>query len=510
MYALYGPAVYAETVVLSEGLLLLLLCVALWALARDRVDGTMAAIAGASLAAASLVRPTALVMAGACLCWLLLTRNRDASPERRNVISFVVATVLVLLPALARNYSVSRTLSIQGYGGLNVYIGDSPLHDGRATFRLGAGWDALNSEAMRAGIADPAAQDRYYLTKTASEIGAHPGAFIALIARKAVWMVQAEESRDSHSYYFFIEQSLLLRVPPRFAVVFPLACVGLFVIARSKSSRSGVLLLMLYMLAACATVLFLVVGLRYRLPLVPGLAIFAGLGGDAVIGALRLRRTRELAAFATVCFAAVVLSRLLHDPANTNVAEEYAFTGSSLITEHNLQDAEAAYRHAIALDPRSGLAWDGLGLALYDAGRLSEARASLDRAIAIDLDNSRAVFHLALVDEREGKMGRAAEGYERARSLSPYDTDVASHLANALRTHATELGMAGRTREARDEMRRAVTAAPSDGEAWLDLCLLSLDAGDRAEADTALQRAKNLGADPARLAFAEEALRRAR
>ena len=44
---------------------------------------------------------------------------------------------------------------------LNVYIGDSPLHEGRATFRLGDGWDALNADALRAGVSDPAAQDRF-------------------------------------------------------------------------------------------------------------------------------------------------------------------------------------------------------------------------------------------------------------------------------------------------------------------------------------------------------------
>jgi Tfp pilus assembly protein PilF len=70
--------------------------------------------------------------------------------------------------------------------------------------------------------------------------------------------------------------------------------------------------------------------------------------------------------------------------------------------------------------------------------------------------------------------------------------------------------MAGKTREARDEMRRAVQAAPNDGEAWLDLCLLAEDLGDRTEAADALQRAKNLGADPARAAFAEQALQRLR
>jgi len=324
-------------------------------------------------------------------------------------------------------------------------------------------------------------------------------------------MLQAEESRDSHSYYFFTEQSILLRLLPRFSVLFPLACVGMWVAARRHRGPFALLrLLAMYVVTAATTVVFLVVGLRYRMPLVPALAVFAGIGGSAVVVAAESRRPRESLSFAIVGLLAVLVSHVLHDPANTNPAEEHAFTGSSLVTEHRLPDAERAYRRAVELDPRSGLAWDGLGLTLYDAGRLAEARSALARALSIEPANSRALFHVALVDEREGALGVAADGYQRALSLSPNDADIADHLARARRAHATELGMAGKTREARDEMRRAVQAAPNDGEAWLDLCLLAEDLGDRTEAADALERAKRLGADPARAAFAEQALQRLR
>jgi tetratricopeptide (TPR) repeat protein len=512
--ALYGPAVYVDTVVLSEGLLLLLLCLALWALARDRITWQTAALAGAAMGAATLVRPTAIVIAVAVLGWLVVRWVRP-SVSSVSLVSFVSCAAIIVLPVIAKNYALSGTPSIQGYGGLNVYIGNSPLHDGRATFRIGKGWDALNSEAMRAGVTDPSAQDRYYLRKTFAEIAAHPLAYLALMGRKALWMVQSQESRDSHSYYFFTDRSALLRVLPRFGLLFPLACVGALAIARTRRERSGesppiVSLLAIYSLGAAATVVFLVVGLRYRMPLVPVLAIAAGVGVDALVRMAQRRQVRGLIVCGVVALGATAIGHVLNDPRNTNLAEEWAFTGSSLVTEHNLPEAEAAYRRAISLDPGSGLAWDGLGLALYDAGRLGEARQALERALALDPASSRAVFHLALVDEREGRMAEAADGYQRALSLSPYDSEVKGHLAAARRQHARDLGMAQRTREARDEMRRALEADPADGEAWLDLCLLALDLGDRNEAAAALQRAKNLGAEPQRVAFAETALRMAR
>jgi tetratricopeptide (TPR) repeat protein len=209
-----------------------------------------------------------------------------------------------------------------------------------------------------------------------------------------------------------------------------------------------------------------------------------------------------------VAAAAVLVGHVLSDQRNRNPAEEWALTGSSLVTEHRLGEAEAAYRHALDLDPQSGLAWDGLGLTLYDAGRLAEATPALEHAIAIDRDNAHATFHLALLQEREGQIAQAADGYARALALSPFDADITAHLGHTRRRLAVQLGMTGRTAEARDEMRQVVELLPDDGEAWLDLCLLSLDVGDRAGAAAAFDRARALGADPDRLAFAAKALGR--
>ena len=503
-YAVYGPAVYIDTALLAEGLLLFLLVLGLWMLAREPVTPARSAIAGAALGAAALVRPTALLIAAGCVAWLVLSVRRR-QPRAIAAAGWLAAgCVLVMSPVLARNWSVSRSLSIQGYGGINVYIGNSPLHAGRGVFRLGAGWDALNAEASRAGVSDPVAQDRYYVTKTLREIAQHPAAFVKLLALKTLWLVQAEEVRDSHSYYFFTDQSSMLRLLPRLAVLLPLACIGFLAIARMKpAAPGGTSLLLFYTLAAAAGVVLLVVGMRYRMPLVPALAIAAGAGVSALVDAVSTRRMRELAAYAGVAAVAIVGSHLLSDSRNGIVAEEWAFTGSSLITERNLPEAEAAYRRALALDPESGLAWDGLGLAQYNAGRLRNARQSFMNAIARDSDNGRAIFHLALVDERDKRSAEAISGYRKALELSPDDAEVARHLATAL-------GMAGQSAEARTIMQRVVELTPMDGEAWLDLCLLSLDSGDVDRAAIALARARELGAGADRLQFASDALARAK
>ena len=499
VYAVYGPAAYIDTALLSEGLLLFLLALPLLILSREPVTGARAAAAGAALGAAMLVRPTAVLATAACAAWLLLSVRRRQPRAWTLAAYVVVAALLVASPAALENWSVSRTIGLQDYGGVNFYIGNSPLHAGRSVFRLGAGWDGLNAEASRAGIVDPAAQDRYYVAKTLAEIRRHPAAFITLLAKKSLWAVQAEEIRDSHSYYFFTGQSPVLRVLPRMAILFPLACAGALAMARRRARAS---LLAFHTAAAAAGTVLLVAGMRYRMPLVPVLAIAAGAGLTALADGVAARRPRELATYGSVVLASVLVSHLLSDPRNRNLAEEWAFTGSSLVTEHNLAEAETAYRRALSLDPGSGFAWDGLGLVHYDAGRLADARPAFARAAALDPDSARAAFHLALVDERDGRAPQAIAGYARALDLSPNDAEIASHLGTAL-------GMAGRLAEARTQFRRVVELTPSNGEAWLDLCLLSLDAHDVDAASVELQHAREWGARPDRLAFASEALARA-
>lgn len=109
-------------------------------------------------------------------------------------------------------------------------------------------------------------------------------------------------------------------------------------------------------------------------------------------------------------------------------------------------------------------------------------------------------------------MGEALIKENKPTEAIPHLRVAAGQLPNDSNMHyalATALGMAGQSAEARVEMYRVVELAPTNGEAWLDLCLLSLDARDVNGASVAFQRARDLGASPERLAFASAALARA-
>jgi Flp pilus assembly protein TadD/4-amino-4-deoxy-L-arabinose transferase-like glycosyltransferase len=526
-YAVYGPAVYIDTALLSEGLLLCLLAVALAALAGDAGWRRILA-AGIALGGASVVRPTAAVIL-LPLAIAVATERQRHRPVQRAVV-LLAAALIVAAPFALKTWQTSGQVVTQGFGGLNFYIGNSPMHTGTPSFRPGGAFDALNSEAARSGISDPSLQDRYYVHKALAEIRERPLGYAGLVLRKALWLVQAEEVRDSHSYYFFTTQSALLRLLPRMSVLFPLALAGFAVVLLQR--RIPVLLLAYLAGGALTTILF-VAGLRYRMPVVPALAMLAGAGIVGAFDSAKARNTTRLGAIIAAVIIGVFTSHLLSDARSHNFAEEWAMTGSALVTERRLPEAELAYRQAVALDDRSGLAWDGLGLALYDAGRLSDARMSLEHALQLEPSNGRAAFHVGLVDQREGKLEAAVANYRTAAALLPGDIDLlrtfaavlvqlhrdaealplltvvanqSPNDAEAQRALGGALGGLGRMRDAAAALRRAVTLAPQNGEAWMDLCLVSLDLGDVATAEWALGNARQAGAAPERIALGSRAL----
>jgi tetratricopeptide (TPR) repeat protein len=351
----------------------------------------------------------------------------------------LLGAALIVLPVAARNArEPSGSFQLQGFGGLNFYIGNSPHGSGTATFRVGSGWESLWGEAARAGALTAASQDRYYVRKTFAEIAQEPWRFIRLLAAKAVWSVQADEIRDSLSFTFFAEAVPLLGWLPGFGLVFALAAAGA---AGLIQRRRAPVELIAWLVASWITVAFLVVGLRYRLPLVPPLAVLAGYGVAALLDAWAGRgessargtgRLVRLAVPLAALVAGAVVSHLWRHSPSHALSEEWAMTGDALNSERRLSEAESAYRRALALDDRSAIAWKGLGVTLYNANRLEEARQAHERAISIDPGFADAYLRLAFVEGRLGRLDTAVTLLRKAAAILPYDVPIRRALGQHL------------------------------------------------------------------------------
>ncbi|MEO8033036.1 MAG: hypothetical protein ABI837_01290, partial [Acidobacteriota bacterium] len=467
LLAIYAPLIWTDVSTVAEGLLLFLISSAVLAAVRQRgaTSGLLAGIA-------TIVRPTALVILP-----LLLFAGRS----RRVRLILLGACILPIAIVTAMNWVATRSLiPVQGYSGFNLYLGNSPLRDGLPSARPGGEWERLEPEAARLLIPTSQGQDRYFAKKAFVEIGQRPLAFLCLLAMKSIRLLQDTEIRDSHSFYFFRGHSLPLRLLPTFSLLFALAACGL--VRTSWRDRGWWMALALVVLFGL-TCVALVVGSRYRMPMVIGLALLAGAGGVKVIELARGRSWPALVRLAFIAIVAAGATRLLLHSPSYNTAEEVALNAQSQLKEGATSAAEADARAAQVLDPASSLAADTLGLIHADAGLFTLATADFERAVRQNPYYARAYEHLGRVALQSHEAVAAARAYGRAASLDPRDS--ATSITAARLAAGT-----GALAEARSFLEKTLVLNPANGSALLLLANIAADLHDVAAARKSLAAAQ--------------------
>ena len=515
LQAAYAPLIYLDTALLAESLFVFLLVLSL-ELATDAKGRTGHWLAsGLALGAASIVRPTGLVLAMVYLVMLFRSERRETAP--RLAVVFAIGVAALVGPVVLQNWRTSGIVGVQAYGGLNTYLGNRPSGDGGARARLGGEWDALEGQASVAGTSR-ADQDPYYLARTLTEIRERPLGYARLLANKLAWMTQAEELRDTHSFYFFREVFPLLAWLPGFGVIAAFAVVGLIGV---RGPAAGWLVWSLVALAC--TVVFLVVGLRYRVPMVPILIAFAGAGVATIIERIRAREWRSLAIPAAIFVAVLAVTHVRVDAASRNLSEEWAFTALSQLQEGAVELAEAAAQRATTLDPRSSFAWDILGMIALGPQSFDRAQEAFAKAVEINPSNATAWLHLGLAREFARDREGAIAAYRKAIAITPERTEVVGALGGALfaggaveealpllnkaaeRDHPeANLALATHAMQRRDAAaarrfaERAAGLAPS-ARAWSLVAQSAIASGAFADAERALGEAERAGLDPRQL-----------
>jgi hypothetical protein len=154
-----------------------------------------------------------------------------------------------------------------------------------------------------------------------------------------------------------------------------------------------------------------------------------------------------------------VAERTANDPA---MAEQYFALGSSLDdgAPEQREEAAAAYRRALEIDPRLVPALINLANIHYTEEHLIEAMALYERAIVLEPDVFEGYFNLGNIHHDLGRYRAAEEYYLHALAVNPRYPEAHLYLAVALEKD-------GRSDEARPHWRAYSTMAP-DGE-WAEL-----------------------------------------
>ncbi len=133
------------------------------------------------------------------------------------------------------------------------------------------------------------------------------------------------------------------------------------------------------------------------------------------------------------------------------------------------EDAIAAYRRVVAIDPTYAAAWNNLGLLLHRMGQYDEARAAYESALTQDPSCCEAVYNLGSLAEDRGDLDDAVERYRSALELSPDYADAHFNLAGAL-------ARAGRADEAIEHWQRYLEL--DGGSPWARIARAHLEVLD--------------------------------
>lgn len=531
LLALYGPLVYIELSLFAEGFFIFLLVFGLWVLTGARPPGARTAgwalLAGLAFGLAAVTRATALPLLPLAAGVVLLGRTEW---PRRAAGWMLLGWLAVVGPVIGMVHAASGDwLPVQSFGGVNFYMGNRTGASGTPEARQGSGWDVLFHEPERHGIHGEAARESYFMSKARREIAAAPLAFAAGLGRKALWMLQADEIRDMVN--FFRRQVPALAWLPGFGLLLPLAAWGGWLARRRLSP-----FLWLYLALFAFSNVAIVVAARYRIPLVPVLAVLAG-GAVVWLGErLRRGRLRELAPAVAVLLAVAVVTRLREHPPSHDFSEEWGLTAGSLfllerydeaavavdralaenpgwshalVQRANLRQragdaagAEEALRAAVAASPDYQQARLGLGMALARRHDLAGAERELRHALWVVPGDPGVLAELGAVLLSSGKVEEAGSIYRQLVEKEPQRADAWIALARIE-------GAARRPAEGAALAAKATAAAPDRPDAWILRAMLSLDAGDTAQAEQALTAAEKItGPDAPQVAFGRALLDR--
>jgi len=147
---------------------------------------------------------------------------------------------------------------------------------------------------------------------------------------------------------------------------------------------------------------------------------------------------------------------------DTALAEEYFKIGSVLDDgdEAKLEEAAAAYRKALELDPYLVAGLINLANIHYSRDELAEAQALYERAIGLESDFFEAHFNLGNIYHDLGRFSEAQACYREALRQNPFYADAHFYLAVTFE----KMGLSG---EARPHWRAYQQLAPK-GE-WVEL-----------------------------------------
>jgi Flp pilus assembly protein TadD len=364
-------------------------------------------------------------------------------------------------PCWVHNCLVARDpVFLSAHSGINFWIGNNPSANGYPRFPPGlhAGQAAMLQDSI--DVAEGAAGHslkrgevaRFWSAKARDYIQSYPGAWLGLLALKSRAFWSAFQYDDLSIITILREQKVTF--PGIYfglvaAFAFPAMVLGWKAVPAGRWVTAAIALQMMALLPVFTTE-------RYRLPVVPGLLVFAAFGLVVFFNNLAAGNFRPALYYsALLAVSTVFISWPQRDPSlwaldaynsgwqalesgNFALAQRKLELAHSYVPDNaetnfalgNLKlaqsDAAAAttfYLATLRLDPQHRGAINNLGVLALENGQSDVAEQRFREALAIDARNPKTHFLLAKALIAKGQTENARVEIDRAISLAPGQTE---------------------------------------------------------------------------------------
>jgi hypothetical protein len=244
-----------------------------------------------------VLKSTAALFVAALACWVAVRwwRARKALPDAlARAAAAVLGVAIFIAPVAARNAAVGAPLlSLSSVGPVAFLFANVSDYDPEKGF-------SVSSEHAARILS--ATHGRAWPTVVETLRTHTPGSYASQVLAKLASVWHWFEKPNNTSFYFFrLEAPVLRFLPVTFALLGPLALVGLFLGLGRLRER---LTLYLFTAATLGTMLLFYVLSRFRIHLVPALIPFAALTVASLFHALRARRMGRALVMALAVFIA--------------------------------------------------------------------------------------------------------------------------------------------------------------------------------------------------------------
>lgn len=434
-----------------------------------------AVVGGVLLGGLILVRPNLLLLAPVAAGWTAWRFRAAGRAGWPTALLVLAASLAPTLAPLARNVRVSgERVWISANGGINAYLGNHASANGvDAALPDLPAWSPFDYpglvqrlEREYGATLGYGGASRVLAGRARAFWRDQPRAALGLTARKARLFWSADEIGNEADLGATRAVSRVLRwLPWPFAVTGGLGLTGLLMwltIQRrgaASHARALVVLTLLVFAALYLSVVPFFAAARFRVPALPLLFLWSGLG---LVAARELARRDGVAALAPWFGVLVMIGGLLalnpspragrgeRGEVESAIAllrlgrveeavsrlealaqarpEDFYIRGqlgTAYLMQRRPRDAVRAFDDAIAFQPRYAAGHLGRGQALAQLGAMEEAGAAFRRAVALHPDLADGWLFLALAEQAMGRPAEAEAAFAEATRRAPGQAKVA-------------------------------------------------------------------------------------